>query len=300
MPSIIAGALCLVAAEGMLALMSVSIKAVGAVDLGEAGLPNEMIVFCRSLVGCLLLIPLLLQRNQHGLTISLSYLKTSVASLHLFRALIGLCGMYCYFYALTQLPLAEGMVLKMTSPIFMPLIAFIWLNDQPTRYSLLAIPVGFVGMWLIVVPSAGQVFATIHPAALIGLAGGIAAAGAKVLVAKLGQTEPTGRIVAYFFVLATGLSAIPAWLVWQTPTWQQAMLLIAVGICATAGQLLLTRAYSLAAVSRIAPLTYTSVIFGVMLGWLIWDETVTLRWLAGSLLIIAAGLVTLYQRRNRV
>lgn len=67
----------------------------------------------------------------------------------------------------------------------------------------------------------------------------------------------------------------------------------------TAGQLLLTRAYSLAPAARVGPLIYSAVVFAGVLGWLIWGETPDLLSLAGTALVIGAGVIAIGQRRLR-
>ena len=68
------------------------------------------------------------------------------------------------------------------------------------------------------------------------------------------------------------------------------------GFAATLGQLLLTRAYSLAPAAQIGPYTYTTVLFAAMYGWIFWMESPDSYTLAGALLVIIAGSMTLQRR----
>jgi drug/metabolite transporter (DMT)-like permease len=63
------------------------------------------------------------------------------------------------------------------------------------------------------------------------------------------------------------------------------------GVAATAGQLLLTRAYAMAAAARIGPVTYVAVLFSSLYGWLLWGESLTPLGWAGAALICGAGVL---------
>ncbi len=268
------GAAFIVAGELMFASMGVAIRLVA------HALPNESIVFFRNLFGLCLLAPWLLRPGLPGL-------RTSVPHLHLLRGIAGVSAMYCFFYAIAHMPLADAMLLKLTSPLFMPLVALIWLHEEVNPRVWLAIAIGFCGVLLILRPS----LQGISPVALIALLGGLFAAVAKVTVRRLSRTEPPLRIV-FFFALTAGLiSAIPLAWAWTTPSLEAVGWLLAVALFATLGQVCLTRGLSLAPAARMGTFGYFSVIFGAAYGWLLWDEILAWWTVAGSLLILVAGLL---------
>lgn len=276
----VAGAALIVASELMFATMGATVKA------ASVSLPNEMLVFMRNLFGALIILPLLLR----GGVVSL---HTSVFHFHLLRATVGLSAMYCFFFALSRLPLADSMLLKMTSPIFITVVAWLWLKEQVTKLVMLAVPTGFFGVILILEPGAETTWV-----AAIGLLGGFLAAVAKVTVRRLAHTEPTVRIVFYFATLATVFSFVPMLWEWRMPDTKEWGLLVLMGMMGTFGQLLLTRGYSIAETARVGPFTYFSVLFAATYGYLLWDESIDVYFIAGALLIISAGILALYARRQ--
>lgn len=278
--NLVAGAVLIVASELMFATMGAAVKA------ASVTLPNEIIVFMRNLIGALIILPLLLR----GGVINL---HTQVFRFHLLRAAVGLSAMYCFFFALSRLPLADSMLLKMTSPVFMTLVAWIWLKEQVTKLVMTAIPVGFFGVILILDPGAETTWV-----AAIGLLGGFLAAVAKVTVRRLGRTEPTVRIVFYFATLAALFSFAPMLWAWRMPVMTEWSLLALTGVMGTFGQLLLTRGYSIAETARVGSFTYFSVLFAATYGYFLWDETLDLYFIAGALLIVSAGILALYARRQ--
>ncbi len=273
--NLLLGAILIVASELMFASMGACVKAL------SSSLPNEMTVFLRNIFGLALLSPFIL-RNRAQL------LQTKIIHFHLLRAIAGLSAMYCFFYALGNLHLADGMLLKMTSPLFMPLIAMFWLGERARRLTLMAIPVGFIGVALVLSPE-GE-FSWI---ALIGLLGGAFAALAKVTVRRLGQSEPAVRVICYFALFATPVSAIPMLWAWQTPTLHELGLAFLIGALGVSGQFLLTRGYGVASASNVSPFTYFSVIFGATYGYLFWGEILSSTFIAGALIIAVAGVMAL-------
>lgn len=278
--NLILGSLFIVLSELMFATMGAAVKAV------SNDLPYEMIVFMRCLFGAVLLSPLLWRYGwQH--------LKTRIWYLHVMRAGFGVAAMYCFFYALGNMPLANGMLLKMTSPLFIPLVAILWLGEGITRRVLMAIAIGFIGVILVLEPQGG-----FQSVAIIGLLGGALAAVAKVTVRRLGHSEPTTRIVFYFSLVATLVSAVPLSWSWQTPETQSWLLLLLIGIVGTLGQLLLTRGYSIAPPSQVGAFTYTSVVFAAVFGYLFWDEVIDSLFVIGALIIAGAGVLILQDRKS--
>ena len=275
--SLLAGALLITASELVFATMGAAVKA------ASEELSTGMIVFFRSLVGLLVLLPLLAGRGGAGL-----WPRRGLWPLYLLRAVVGLAAMYCFFYALGRLPLADGMLLKLTAPLFMPLIALFWLGERGSRTAVMAVPVGMAGVVIVLEPTG-----SFEIAALVGLAGGALAGWAKVSVRLLTRTEPATRVVFWFAVLATLCSAPLALAEWQTPSAAMWGLLVAIGLLATLGQWLLTRGYGAASPAQIGPFTYTSVLFASILGFLLWDEVPDLAFAVGAALIIGAGLLAL-------
>jgi len=273
--------LLIVLAELMFASMGAAVKALG------HELPTEMLVFFRNFLGALALLPWL----ANGRT----SLATGVWPLHALRAAAGLAAMYCFFYALARLPLADGMLLKMTAPIFMPLVAWAWLAEAPPRLALVAVVIGFAGVLLVLDPTGA--FA---PAALAGVLGGLFAAIAKVTVRRLSRSEPAVRVVFWFAILGTIASAVPLPWHWRNPQPHEWGLLVATGVLGTLGQLLLTRGYAAAATARVAPLTYFAVIFGATYGWFWWGEILRWPFVAGALLIAVAGVMAVRARPRPV
>lgn len=271
---IILGALLILLGEALLGVMGGIIKHL------SADLSTQQVVFFRNIAGLIMLFPILMKTG-------FAELKTKRFHWHLMRALVGLSAMYCYFFVLARIPLAEAFLVKLTSPFFMPLIAYVWLKESIGPNTRWAIIIGFIGVAFILRPGTDS----ISYFAIIGLIGAALAALAKVTIRKMGGTESSVAIVFYFAVISTIVSAPPAVVAWQEVPNQAWGWILLLGAVATLGQLAITRAYRTAPTGKIGIYVYSSVIYGAFMGWLFWDEVPLWTTWLGSALIIAAGLI---------
>jgi drug/metabolite transporter (DMT)-like permease len=113
---------------------------------------------------------------------------------------------------------------------------------------------------------------------------------ALVLIRRMGAAERTTTIVLYYMLAMTGITALLAPLDWRAPEGTQWAMLAAVGVIGGCGHLLLTAAYRLAPASVIAPFDYTSIAWGVLVGWLAWGDEPSPRLLLGLPLVVGSGL----------
>ncbi|GAB2935031.1 DMT family transporter [Rheinheimera gaetbuli] len=276
---LVKGALLLLLAEACFA-------GIGAIVKFTSSTASEVqVVFFRNFFALLLMLPFL---YKYGFNL----LKTQRWYLHLSRALTGIISMYCFFYVLARLPLAQGMLVLLLSPFIVPLIARFWLKERPSRLTLFGILLGFVGVMLALPANYGNADAIL----LVGLLSAVLVAITKTTIRYMSDTEPAVRIVFYFSLLTAVLSAIPVPFYWQPLNNQVWLAFVAMGVLAAIGQLAMTRAYAVAPASDIGMWTYSSVIFAGLFGYLFWQEPVTMAWFAGVLVIFYAGYITTRQR----
>lgn len=278
---LIIGALYIISAEFMFVSMGASIRQVS----GE--LNNPMIVFARNMAGLLFILPVLLR---HGI----DSLETKVPHLHLLRGLAGVSAMYCFYYAIAHMPMANAMLLKLSAPLFIPLIAFVWLKELIGWRVALAIGVGFTGVAIILTPD----LSNMNTVALIALSGGVFAALAKVTVRRLSRTEKSSLTVFYFALTGLVISLIPLYWFWQTPSLEATLWLITLGLFATMGQLLMTHGMAHAPAGQLGPFTFFAVIFGAIFGWLFWNESLTITTLIGAILILISALINALSKKT--
>lgn len=275
----VAGALAVLGASLIFALLGALIKIV------SSSLTNEIVVFFRNFCALVFILPWFWHSRPQG------GVKTTCFQLHLLRSITGLGAMYCFFYAIAHLPLSEAFLLIATAPLFIPLIAYIWIKEPVFRKVRGAIILGFIGIILILKPGIGM----FKPVALVGLVAGIFAALAMVSIRRMSTTEPTILIVFYFTLLSTLISAVPLIWSWRSPQFEIWWLLLLIGLLAAVGQFLLTIGYSLAPAAQIGPFTYSNVVFAAFLGWMLWGEALDYLTWVGAFLICVAGVITTHR-----
>jgi len=278
--SIRRGALFLIGSSLVFSIVGALVKSL------TAELPVEMVVFFRNASGFIYLIPWMMTQQ-------LSKLKTTRLLDHTARAVSGVLAMYCFFYAISKLHLAEAISLNFTSPLIIPLIAFVVLKERIPSNLLGFLSIGFVGVLLIVKPGMG----VFKPAAVVGIVSALFAAFALVNIRKLTTTEPAMKVVFYFAVIASSITLIPMLRVWIPPEPVQWVMLLAIGLLATLGQWLLTRGYASGPVGQVGIFHYSAVIFAGLIDWVIWKSSPDSVSLLGVALICLAGIITMRQSK---
>ena len=220
------------------------------IRLASHTVDNPTIVFFRNAIGLLVLTPFLLTQG-------IDHLKTSRIWMHAWRSVVGLIAMYGFFYAIAHLKLSNAMVFTYSSPIFIPLVAWLFLKEKMTVYMVLAAVLGFVGVIMVTKPDTGL----FNGLSVIGIGSSFLAAMAFVTVRALTDTEPVTRIVFYFCFIGTLLSAIPMLWFWRSYSRRELILLCSAGALATLSQICLSKAYSFAPAGQIGPANYLAIIF---------------------------------------
>lgn len=243
-------------------------------------LPVVQVMFFRSFFGLLFLSPLVFH-------IGLARLKTQKLSLHFLRGLLGMLAMFGMFYSFHVLKLTEAVLLKATSPIMLTFIAWVVLKERLTWQACCAVFLAFTGVVIIVNPS--EFNPEIGLGFLAGISSAIIAAFAKTTVRRLGQTEGSDIIVFYFLLFGTLLTLPLLFVFWQPVTAEQWAWLGLVGVLSTAGQVGITKAFSVAQAGQVAMFTYLSLPVAGALGWFLWEERITLPLIIGTVIIVCAG-----------
>jgi S-adenosylmethionine uptake transporter len=279
----------IVVASFLFATMGVCVK------LASVDYSSGEIVFYRGLTGALMMLGL--SRVRGGT------LRTRFAAMHFWRCLSGVTALSLWFYSIGNLPLATAMTLNYMSSVWMALFLVggaVALGSARVDGRLIGtVLLGFAGVALILRPTIAEQQLWYG---LMGLLSGIISATAYLQVTALGRVgEPEYRIVFYFSI--GGICAGALSLLWtgglHTHTLRGAALLLAVGLLATAAQLMMTRAYSTGRTLVNASLQYLGIAFSFAYGVLLFGDHVTWMALLGMLFIVGAGLsATLLRSRT--
>lgn len=247
------------------------------IRLASHSVDNATVVFFRNAIGLLFLLPLFAWQG-------FGQLRTQKIWMHVWRGVVGLSAMYGFFYAIAHLKLSNAMVFTYSSPVFIPLVAWLFLKEKITPMMGVAAGIGLVGVLLVAKPDQGM----INVLSVIGISSSFLAAMAFVTVRAMTATEPASRIVFYFCLIGTVISAIPMFWAWRSYTLYELSLLTSVGILATLSQLSLSTAYRYAPAGQIGPANYMAIIFAGIWAAILWQEYPDTLSIIGMTIILLA------------
>lgn len=257
-------------------------------------LPPVEVTFFRNIFGVVLV----------GLSIYKVPLKQSGGKfmLLIFRGSMGFAALLAYFYLIANIPLGEAITYNKTSPIFVAIFAYLFLNEKLSKWAIVAILLGFVGILFVAQPVGGS----FDKYDALGIFSGIGAALAYTSIRELRQYYDTRAIVMSFMGIGT---VAPLILMLMTPyidvsddfDWMFAEFIMpqgiewlyvtAVGLFATASQLLMTKAYELTKAGIVGTISYSNIIFGLIIGISLGDAIPNMWTFLGIILVISSGLL---------
>ncbi len=255
-------------------------------------------IVLRSIVGLPILLAMVAYAN------GLPALRTKRWKLLIARGLILLTSYTSYYMAFPALPLAEAVALFFTSPIFVTILASLFLREKVTPRAWAAVIAGFIGVLIILRPGTGL----FEPAALLSLFSAASYAFSMVLARKYGADEPTTVMAFYvnavYMVAAALIAAMFAALditgfghpsldflvrPWAMPNGTDLFLMGLCGVIAALGISLLTHAYRLAKANLVTVFEYTGMVWVPLWGFMLFAEVPKVTTVIGTLIIIAAG-----------
>ena len=253
-------------------LMAVSIK------LAAETLHTFEIAFFRNFFGLVAALPLLL-RHGPGL------LRTTQLPRYFIRCLIGVLSMFCGFWAIGHLPLAQAVSLSYSTPLFVTIAAVWFLHEQVRARRWAAVVLGFIGVLVIVRPGS----ASFTAGSLVALSAAVLSGIVAIQIKQLSATEPADRIVLWTTMLWVPMSLGPALFVWEWPQGITWLWVAAAGLLGTGGHMLWTRALKLGDVSALTPISFMQLPLVAVFGFVLFGEAVD-RWtVLGAAIIFAAN-----------
>lgn len=243
------------------------------------------VILLRSFAALVLMVPLILRGGR-----VLARIRSAPRpGLQALRAAAATAEVFCFYAAVSYMPLADVMAFWMAAPIYVVAVSPLLLGERVGARSWAAVGIGFLGVLILLAPSLrisgmGAVFA---------LAGTAAFAAIMILGRSLRATPDRDLVLFQLLAaLLAGLAFAP--LDWQPiRSGGDLSLLFLLGIVATAAHMLVTRALKLADASVVAPLQYSLLVWGVLFGFLVFGDVPAVGMLLGAALIVASGLVVL-------
>jgi drug/metabolite transporter (DMT)-like permease len=209
--------------------------------------------------------------------------STRHPALQIFRGLCMLVAMCLLFLALRYLPLADTEAAFATTPLFMTLLAMMFLGERLSRSTMGAVLLGLLGSSLMLRPTADLM----RPEVVIPLVAAVFAAFAMILTRRLAQTDATTTTFCWgnIVILLGAASALPV--VWLTPTAIDMCVIVLMGVAGGLSTYCEIEACRHAPISKLAPFEYTSLVWATVLGYALWGDFPDIwTWIGGSAIVI--------------
>lgn len=218
--------------------------------------------------------------------------RTERFGTHFIRGSAGWLGFYAMYKGLAIIPLVDGALLRNSAPLFVPLVVWLWVRVAVPADRWWALILGFIGVGLILKPQSG--LADISTGHLWGLASGIFLTFSMVGTRLLARTETSITIMFYYFAISVALSLPFAIYYWQPIPPKVLFYLLCLSGSIFSAMWLYTQSYQYAKPSIISPISYFSVVFSGVIGWLFWAHVPSVISILGMLLVIVAGVIAVY------
>lgn len=247
------------------------------------GLPAAQSAFLRYFLGLVFLIPMIRP-------ILRAHLNRSDLKLFALRGVAHTVAVILWFYAMTQIPIAEVTAMGYMSPVYVTIGAALFLGEKLAARRILAVVAALLGAMVILRPGFREI-STGHLAML----GTAALFGVSYLVAKImtGRVSPVVIVGMLSVTVTIGLAPFAA-AVWVTPTMTQVGWIFLIACFATAGHYSMTLAFQAAPITVTQPVTFLQLVWSVLLGALFFGEPAD-GWviLGGGIIMGAVVFITL-------
>ena len=269
------GMLWTIAAGILFAMLNASMRAM-ALELS----PYQT-QFLRYLFGLLVMLPLVLRS---GIA---SYRPKNLRG-QLLRGVVHTAGMFLWFTALPNIPLADMTAIGFTTPIFIMLGAALVLGEKMVAARWVAVLVGFCGVIIVVAPKLTGSGGYYN---LVMLASAPMFAGSFLIAKVLTRRDPPEVIVMWQSLMVTALTLPAALANWTAPSTFQWTLFLMAGVLGSLGHYCLNRGFLVADISATQPARFLDLIWASIMGYLLFANVPTQTTIMGGAVIFAASVL---------
>lgn len=210
------------------------------------------------------------------------------------RSLMGYLGMICLFYASAHGAQGDVAVMNKMSPFIVTLLAVVFLREKVAHYQVAALLLALIGAVVVSDPTFQSEVFPIFVALLSALFSGIA----YTMVGALKGREAPSVVVFFFSICSTLISMAVMAPGFVVPTGEQLLLLVLIGLFALGGQVALTWSYAMANASEVSIFNYSGIVFSMLFSGLFLGERLKTSSVAGGILVVLAGVITLIGQKR--
>jgi drug/metabolite transporter (DMT)-like permease len=219
---------------------------------------------------------------------------TSQPGMQIFRGLLLAAEICVAIFGFTLLGLVESHAVFACYPLLIAALSGPVLGEHVGWRRWAAIGVGFIGVLIILHPG----FGVFSPLALIPFASALMFALYGLLTRFVARADSAAT--SFFYTGTTGAVALTpigllAWQPMTGPDWAWMAMLCVTGAF---GHFLLIKTYEVAEASAVQPFAYLQLVFASTVGVVVFGEVVEIPVFIGTMVIVTAGLFTLWRERQ--
>ena len=271
-------------------MVSFSLMAISGRELAPE-LNTFEIMFFRSLIGLVLVVTI------GTLSGTLHQIKTDRLGLHMLRNTAHFTGQNLWFLAVAFIPFSQLFALEFSTPLWVALLAPVFLGEALTRRRLLSVGIGFSGVLIVARPD----FSQLNPAILAAMACAICFACSLMTTKKLTIDQSTTCILFWLTLMQLGMGLVAVVLTGSlsAPQGIDYIWVTTVSICGLTAHFCIARALALAPAIVVIPLDFLRLPLISLIGFLAYNEAFEWAVVFGAMLIFTAVLINLQAERQR-
>jgi len=241
------------------------------------GVPPAQAAFLRYVLGLVFILPMIPAMRR-------TVLSRRALGLFGLRGAAHSIGVILWFYAMTQIPIAEVTAMNYLAPVYVSVLAVVVLGERMALRRIMAVVVALTGALVILRPG----FRELDPGHIAMLFTALTFA-VGYLIAKIMADEVPAPVVVFMLSVTVTIGLAPfAYMVWVPVGWRELGLLFLTAVFATAGHYTMTLAFSAAPLTVTQPVTFLQLVWATLLGVLVFGEAVDVFVVIGGTLIIGA------------
>ena len=272
--------------------LTVALLAIGATLFGSfmgAGvklLSNELhpiiICFYRCLMGLIIITPFVARNNFRAL-------QTDNMRLQIFRALINIISMICWFTAIGMMHFEKATALGFTTPLFTTVLAVLILGEVIRFHRTAALLLGFIGILIIIRPG----YMPFEFGTILMLIASFSFSFVLIFVKKLSATDSSLTIIFYHLLYMTPAFFILSFFYWENINLNQLIIFILMGASGLLSHWCLAQAFKMSDTTFVMPLQFTKLIWASLIGLFIFSEQPDIwTWVGGVIIFISVVYIT--------
>ena len=219
----------------------------------------------------------------------------------IFRGVAGFVALLFFFYNISQISLGEAMTFSKTSTIFTAVLAYIFLKEKLGIKGWIGVFIGFIGIVFITEFDGSS----LEKSDYLGILSGVGAALAYTSIRELRKFYDTRAIVLSFMAIGT-IGPVILMIIgsfysnpnldfmlgtFVMPKLDDWIYIILLGIFSTYAQIYMTKAYSFTKAGIIGTISYSNIVFSIILGLLWGDAFPSMLIILGIILIVISGIL---------